>query len=226
MIHVSSSVHVTPPAETELATDAEMLGAAATRSIAAFRVWRTDSPAVVVGKAVEVEREVDVDYCRESGTAIVRRDSGGRSVWIGPGTLQYAFALPYALSPELGGIASAKRFCNRLLLDAFDPAHAVTEDVSGDLVVGANKVGGLALRRVRSAMLLHGTILVGADLEIIARALRHPEKEPAYRRGRPHCEFLANLSPLDAVALARSVGDSLARLVEAGELRLRELPTP
>ena len=206
------------PVETELATDLAMLDAAATRSHAAFRTWRTGTPTVVVGKAVDVEREVNVESCRASGTEIVRRESGGRSVWVGPGTLQYAFALPYRLSRELEGIVSTKRFCNRLLLAALDAGLGIVEDVSGDLVVDARKVGGLALRRVRTAVLLHGTILEGASLATIEEALRHPLREPAYRRGRAHGDFLANLPPLDAVTLDARVNRSIAGFVESGEL--------
>jgi lipoate-protein ligase A len=206
------------PVETELATDLAMLDAAATRSQPAFRTWRTDAPTVVVGKAVEVEREVNVAYCQATGTAIVRRESGGRSVWVGPGTLQYAFALPYRLSRELEGIASTKRFCNRLLLAALDADLGIVEDVSGDLVVNARKVGGLALRRVRTAVLLHGTILEGAPLATIDEALRHPLHEPAYRGGRAHIDFLGNLPRLDAVALEARVGGSIADFLEGREL--------
>ena len=206
------------PVEKQLANDLAMLDAAATNSLAAFRTWRTDAPTVVVGKAVDIEQEVNVEHCRASGTAIVRRESGGRAVWVGPGTLQYAFALPYSLSPELEDIVSTKRFCNRLLLGALHAGVPVVEDISGDLVVGARKVAGLALRRVRTAVLLHGTILEGASLPAIAQALRHPLREPGYRRGRSHVEFLANLPALDALALETRVNRSIAAFVEAREL--------
>lgn len=195
-----------------------MLDAARTELRASFRTWRTEFSTVVVGKAVEIEREVDVEFCRAEGIAIVRRESGGRSVWVGPGTLQYAFALPFRLSRDLEGIASSKRLCNRLLLDGLGSRDAIVEDPSGDLVVDSRKVAGLALRRVRGALLLHGTILVGADLALIDRALRHPVREPVYRSGRPHREFLANLAPLDVRALERRVQRSIGLLVEAAEL--------
>ena len=209
---------MTPPVEKELAVDDGMLEAASARALASFRTWTTDAPTVVVGKSVEIEQEVNVDFCRRHGVAIVRRQSGGRSVWVGPGTLQYAFALPYRLSRELDDIASSKRFCNRLLLAALRCESTVREDASGDLVVDAHKVGGLALRRVRHAMLLHGTVLVGADLAFIDRALLHPAHEPIYRHGRAHREFLANLPPLDGVAIERRVKRSIAQLVETAEL--------
>jgi len=195
-----------------------MLELAASEARASFRTWTTDVSAVVVGKAVEIEREVDVEFCRTRGIEVVRRQSGGRSVWIGPGTLQYAFALPYRLSSELDGISSAKRFCNRLLLAALELDSSVVEDTSGDLVVESRKAAGLAMRRARTALLLHGTILVAADLALIDRALKHPEREPVYRRGRPHRDFLTNLPPFDPLAMESRVQTLLGRLVEAAEI--------
>lgn len=198
-------------AERELANDLELLGQAEHEDRSTFRTWIIPRHTVVVGRAVDVGSEVDIERCSRLGVPIVRRPSGGRSVVIGPGTVQYTFALPYGLSAELAGISSSKRFCNRLLREALaDPR--ITEDDSGDLLVGDRKVGGLAIKRGREAMMLHGTLLVAADIELLASLLRHPLREPAYRRGRDHTQFLANLGALDRDSLERRVSVSLVRL--------------
>ena len=198
-------------AEGELEHDLELLAGTAADGTPAFRTWVTTRHTVVVGRAVDVESEVDIDRCARLAVPIVRRPSGGRTVVVGPGTVQYTFVLPYRLSPELAAIPSSKRFCNRLLLGALADTR-IAEDVSGDLLVGDRKVGGLAIKRARDAMLLHGTLLVSAEIELLATLLRHPLREPPYRRGRPHGEFLANLGPFDRASLERRVSASLAEL--------------
>ena len=197
--------------ERELEHDLELLAYATEHGRSTFRTWVARSHTVVVGRAVDVESEVDTEHCARLEVQIVRRPSGGRSVVIGPGTVQYTFALPYRLSSELSGISSSKRFCNRLLLAALADARIV-EDDSGDLLLGDRKIGGLAIKRGREAMMLHGTLLVAADIEVVASLLRHPLREPAYRRGRGHAEFLANLGVLDRDSLERRVAASLAAL--------------
>lgn len=200
----------TAAASRELEHDLVLLGQAAHQDRSTFRTWVTRRHTVVVGRAVDVESEVDIERCARLEVPIVRRPSGGRSVVIGPGTVQYTFALPYRLSAELTGIASSKRFCNRLLLAALaDPR--VVEDDSGDLLLGDRKVGGLAIKRGRDAMMLHGTLLVTADISVVASLLRHPLREPAYRRGRDHAQFLANLGALDRDSLECRVTASLAK---------------
>lgn len=198
-------------AERELERDLELLARAARHGSPTFRTWTTPGYAVVVGRAVDIDSEVHTEHCARLQVPIVRRPSGGRSVVIGPGTVQYTFALPYRLSPELSAIPSSKRFCNRLLLAALGDER-VAEDESGDLLVGDRKVAGLAIKRAREAMVLHGTLLVAADIEVVATLLRHPLREPSYRRGRAHGEFLANLGALDRESLELRVTASLTAL--------------
>lgn len=196
----------------ELAADLDMLAAVERDELPAFRTWTVTGHAVVVGIGVTVEEEVDESSCRDSGIPILRRRSGGRSVVIGPGTVQYTFALPRSLSPELASIGGAKTFCNHLLssaLAAVRPDARLVEDNSGDLTVSGRKVAGLALKRRRHALLVHGTILAEADITLIETVLKPPHLEPAYRRGRAHRDFLANLGPIDSAELQTQVRSRL-----------------
>jgi lipoate-protein ligase A len=199
--------------ERELDHDLALLAAAEREREAHFRVWTTSQPTVVLGRAVDAGVEVDEDLCARLGIPIVRRPSGGRSVLVGTGTVQYTFALPCSYAVELASIPGTKRYCNRIVLAALARAAASAlpvEDASGDLLLGARKVAGLAMRRRRDAVLLHGTILVAADLALIARALKHPLREPAYRHGRSHADFLANLGELDLEVFSAVARDLLA----------------
>jgi lipoate-protein ligase A len=197
--------------ERELEIDIERLDAAGHGASAEFRVWTTDETTVVVGRSVDVAEEVDVEACRGANVPIVRRPSGGRSVVVGRGTLQYSFVLPYDFAAELRSIRGSKRFCNRLLIEGLDRPGRFEEDASGDLTCGDRKFAGLALKRRKSAMLLHGTLLLRADLELIAALLRHPASEPPYRNRREHSEFLTNIGAVDAGNLERRVRELLVR---------------
>jgi lipoate-protein ligase A len=212
--------------ERELEHDLALLAAAEERASAHFHVWSTAQATVVVGRAVQASDEVDEAFCARFEIPVVRRPSGGRSVLVGRGTVQYTFALPYSLAEELTSIAGAKTFCNRIVIAALERASSshdpLEEDVSGDLQLGGRKVAGLAMRRCRRAMLLHGSVLVDADLPLIGRALRHPLREPAYRCGRSHAAFLANLGSLDEERFRAAAREMLA----ACERRPRDLVSP
>jgi lipoate-protein ligase A len=195
---------MTTHVEDELVRDAGMLAAAAKGAQGEFRTWRTDQLTVVVGRAVDIESEVNISECDRESVPIVRRASGGRSVLIGPGTLQYALTLLHRQADAGLSIQAAKRRCNDLLLAALaDPR--ITAHESGDLVIDGRKVAGLALKRVRDATLIHGTILSTVDLSLISKLLLHPVREPEYRQGRPHGEFLQNLGPIEDLEFERCV---------------------
>lgn len=195
----------------QIARDLAMFSRVEDGAPAAGRTWTVQEHAVVVGRGTRVECEVDIEYCRSRGMKIVRRPSGGGAVVVGPGTLQWALALPYDLAPELESISEAKKWSNELVIAALDIDRLCAHE-SGDIVLGDRKAGGLALKRGRRAVLVHGTVLCTADLDMIASALIHPPREPTYRRGRSHRCFLVNLGIIDAGVVQRRLRDSLIGL--------------
>ena len=72
---------------------------------------------------------------------------------------------------------------------------------------------------VRQWMLYHGTLLLSMDLELVEQLLPHPPREPPYRRGRSHADFLANLQLPYPVVL-----ESLRQAWQATETRT-DIPT-
>jgi len=68
-------------------------------------------------------------------------------------------------------------------------------------------VSGNAQQRKSRHVLHHGSLLYDFDLAVVARYLRPPEREPAYRGGRAHDQFLTNL-PADAGTLKRLLTDT------------------
>jgi lipoate-protein ligase A len=196
-------------AQSQLRHDLELLqyterrpGSAAGPS---FRTWKCSEPTVVVGRGSEIDSEVNVAYCLANSIPVVRRSSGGSAVLIGPGTLQYTFILPHDGAALLNTIGGCKSFCNEILLECMDGSGRLAADSSGDLVCGGLKVAGLALKRTRRASLLHGSILMSMELSLLSCVLKHPPREPAYRRGRPHEQFVCNWGYIDAYSLEREI---------------------
>ncbi|MFP6599379.1 MAG: hypothetical protein VB852_02940 [Deltaproteobacteria bacterium] len=199
--------------EKELAADRALLEVAASGGRAGWRTWQLDSYAVVAGRGSDIEADIDTGFCAGTGIPVVRRFSGGGTVLVGPGTLQWAIALPEGLLDGDHAITSARNLSTGIIASTL----GLERDRSGDLTRRGRKVGGLAMRKIRGAVLAHGSLLVTADLERIARALRHPRREPDYRRGRSHGEFLDNLGVVDADALGDALEGWLGHLGDGQE---------
>jgi lipoate-protein ligase A len=62
-----------------------------------------------------------------------------------------------------------------------------------DLALGERKVAGSSLRLWQGWVLFQVSVLVDADVSLLERYLRAPSREPTYRRGRSHSEFVVTL---------------------------------
>jgi lipoate-protein ligase A len=63
---------------------------------------------------------------------------------------------------------------------------------TSDLAIADRKFSGNSLRCKRNHLLYHGTLLYDFPLALIERYLAHPPRQPAYRRGRSHRDFVTN----------------------------------
>jgi lipoate-protein ligase A len=86
--------------------------------------------------------------------------------------------------------------------ESLSAALGLPVEVQGftDLAVSNLKFSGNAQRRKRNALIFHGTFLLNLDIGLLGQVLRFPSKEPGYRQGRSHADFLTNLRvPADTI---------------------------
>jgi lipoate-protein ligase A len=93
---------------------------------------------------------------------------------------------------------------------------------SSDLTIGGRKISGNAQRRRLRSLLFHGCILLDFDIALIEELLPLPSRQPAYREGRGHTEFLRNLR-ISAEGLKRALRDSWGASLPAADLPLDEM---
>ena len=179
-----------------------------------LRFWESPETFIVVGYANKVATEVNVESCRAGQIPIFRRCSGGGTVLQGRGCLNYALILEIKENSPLAGISGANKFImernrNAIQNVGSSAPHALIDGpviaVRGhtDLTIGGLKFSGNSQRRKKDFLLFHGTFLLDFDLALVGELLRMPSKQPDYRQGRGHGEFLTNLKlPADTVKAA------------------------
>lgn len=166
-----------------------------------LRLWESPEPLVVVGRASRVAEEVQQRACREAGIPILRRTSGGAAIVAGPGCLMYALVLSLERAPHLRAVDQCHRLILGQLVAALEPlAPGIRCQGTSDLALDDRKVSGNSMQLKRRALLYHGTLLYDLSPELPGRTLRMPPRQPEYRRGRTHGDFLRML-PATADAL-------------------------
>lgn len=193
--------------EENLALDEALLDAAEDQSEPqeVLRFWEPAQTMVVLGRSSKAAGEAHLDACAAAGVPVLRRCSGGAAIVAGPGCLMYGVVLSYDLHPELRSLDLAHRFVLSRLREALLPlAGGVQIHGTSDLAMGDDKVSGNSLRCKRRHLLYHGTLLHGLDLTLLDRFLGTAPRQPEYRKGRTHGQFVANL-PLSAGRVKQSV---------------------
>jgi lipoate-protein ligase A len=142
-----------------------------------IRLYRWNPSAVSIGYFQSLEKEVNLDACREFGVDVIRRITGGGAVYHDyNGEITYSFVVPESercvpsdilesYQVICGAIVNGLRY---LGVDSeFKPVN--------DIVAGGKKISGNAQTRRHGVILQHGTILVDSDLERMFQVLRVSE---------------------------------------------------
>jgi lipoate-protein ligase A len=149
-----------------------------------LRLWR-NAPAVVVGRFQLAAAEVDLPAAAALGAPVLRRFTGGGTVWHDPGNLNVSTVLRPAdallvADPELRRLPGLYRLVLEPLAVAaralgVTGARATERDLVVDRPDGTTaKLGGVAAWLGGRALLVHGTLLVDADLDALRRACAGP----------------------------------------------------
>ncbi len=205
-----------------VALDEEMTRAAASSLRSTLRLWWAGSPTVVIGRSEVPEVVANLETCRSLGIEVIRRATGGGTVLQMPGVLNYSITAP---APAMFDIrhtfAVGARYLVRVL--AGFGLEGCQRGIS-DVAVGDLKVSGNAMAKRWGGLLLHGTLLYDLDIDLVERCLRHPPREPDYRGGRSHRQFITTLKALGVAAseseVERVAAETAFRMAESGELRL------
>jgi lipoate-protein ligase A len=180
-----------------------------------LRVWESPQLAVVIGRSSKRSEEADLAYCDAHQIPVLRRSSGGAAIVMGPGCLMYAVVLSLEARPELRMIDLAHRFVLGRIRGALAAACPDVELCgTSDLARQGRKCSGNSLRVRRTHLLYHGTLLYDFPLSRVGACLKTPPRQPDYRAGRAHGEFVANLN-----LAPEDLRDALAKAFEANQVR-------
>lgn len=133
-----------------------------------FYLWQ-NRPSVIMGANQEVNTEVNLAYLKEHDIALVRRVTGGGTVYHDFGNLNYTIV------GETKNLEHDYPQYTHCILKALQ-SLGIPATLSGrnDILVENKKVSGLAKRVYKDRLMVHGTLMFDVDLEVLTQVLCPP----------------------------------------------------
>lgn len=183
-----------------------------------LKIYRLSEIAVVIGKGGKAAKELNIPAIIEDGRIIYRRYGGGCSVVIDPGNVIVAVVIP------TDGIASNRKYFHLLTdwiiggLKKMGLSEAETAGTS-DIALAGKKISGSCIYSTKYFLYYSATLLLEPQMELMQRYLKHPPREPGYRSGRKHADFIASVGDFNEIGGLQSFTDRIRHTLNLESLK-------
>jgi lipoate---protein ligase len=168
-------------------------------------VWQPEFPVIVVGQSNSPENYVLVEKALLDGIAVMKRPSGGETVVLTPRMFVVSLILKGNKLPKSSDFFSS---INNFLIKGLNKAGLENVKYRGisDLAVENKKIMGSSIYRKPGMLFYHAVFNFGESPDYIASYLKHPVREPDYRKGRLHSDFVTTL---EAVGIKETLSNTM-----------------
>ena len=155
-------------------------------------LWVPDDVYVVLGNSNKPHENLNEDKITEDGVQVYKRPSGGETVVLTPNTLVISIKI---MQDKFADPQRYFRYFNQKIIQGLENAGVQNVNYRGisDVAINSRKILGSSIYRKRKAVFYHAVLNISEPVETIERYIKHPTKEPDYRKGRSHKEFVTSL---------------------------------
>lgn len=157
-----------------------------------YKIWRPDKTYIVLGRSNKAESSVNTDNVIKDGIMVMQRSSGGHTVVLTPATIVFSIKIP---AKKLESPRAIFDTINKSLIEEFHKkgVEGICSRGISDLSIGDQKIMGSSMNLKEGTYFYHAVLNISEDPTLISKYLKHPAKEPDYRLGRDHSEFVTSL---------------------------------
>jgi lipoate-protein ligase A len=154
-----------------------------------FMLYVSDN-SVVIGKHQVAHRETNTRFVAENNIPVIRRISGGGTVFHDSGNLNFSFIL----NSEQGRQVDFKKYTLPVLQFLSSVGIEAKLEGKSDLMINGIKISGNAEHVFRNRVLHHGTLLYDTDLGMLKGSIRNDTSKYSSRAVKSNPSPVMNLN--------------------------------
>jgi lipoate-protein ligase A len=157
-----------------------------------FIVWQPERSLIVLGQSNTIESSVFSENAINDNIPVTRRPSGGEAVLLTPLTIAFTVSKSFSASVHFRDFF---RTVNKMVIECLGEKGIADLGFKGisDITIGNKKILGSSMRNTHGSLIYQAVLNVSEDPALFEKYLRHPRREPDYRSGRSHSEFVTSL---------------------------------
>jgi lipoate---protein ligase len=154
--------------------------------------WIPDGFYIVLGLSNKPESSIHLQAVQQDKITVYKRPSGGETVLITPNTLVISTLLSVA---KLENPSRYFKNINQKIIDNLNimGIHNLCQKGISDIAIGEKKILGSSIYRTMDKVFYHAVLNVREPISSIEKYLQYPSREPDYRHGRSHYDFVTSL---------------------------------
>ena len=154
-----------------------------------FMLW-VSSPSVIIGKHQVAAAEADMIYTYKKNIPLIRRISGGGTVYHDEGNLNYSLVV----NGEKGKLVDYKKYSGSVIRALATQQLIASLQGKTNLAINGLKFSGSAEHVFRNRVLHHGTILFSSNLERLRKCIRPAHSNYSDKAIRSAESSIANIT--------------------------------
>lgn len=133
-----------------------------------FVLWRS-IPSIIIGKHQNALAEINLNFVQEQNIPVVRRLSGGGTVFHDLGNLNFSF---FQNVEDNENLVDFKRYTKPILEILHDLGVDAKFEGRNDIMIDGKKISGNAEHVFKKRVLHHGTLLFSSEISNLSQALK------------------------------------------------------
>lgn len=141
-----------------------------------FFMWQVN-PSVIFGRNQLIEKEVNIEYCKNHHIEMYRRKSGGGCVYADMSNVMFSY-----ITRDENVNFTFNRYINLLVLVLFKMGIDAKANGRNDILIEGKKVSGNAFYHIPGHSIVHGTMLYDTNMENMVGSIS-PNNEKLISKG-------------------------------------------